>query len=492
MTSESFVAHPIVRVLDKPTASFTAVDLTDAVEQLGLTQVNLRYVGGDGRLKTLAFPIESREQLLEVLTHGERVDGSSIFEGVETSTSDVYIVPRHRTAFVNPFGHRPSLDVLCSFYDESGSPLAYASEQIVRRAAEVLTERTGMILEAFGELEYYLVDEPERIYPVEEERGYQESAPFSKGQRVREEVLRHLRAMGVQLKYAHGEVGNILEEHRQLVQHEIELSPVPLAEAADALVLTKWVVREVAYSHGLEVTFAPLVSAEGAGNGLHVHSRLVRDGANAIVGEEGINDTGRKLIAGYLSAATALTAFGNTVSTSYLRFSEGDESPQDICWGETDRTGLVRVPLAWNEGVMPGMLKHANPGTVQHVVDPEIHPQTIELRVGDGSADVHLLMAGMAVAARHGLEDPDSLAVAEKLSTTHGKKFDQLPSSCAESADELQKDRARFEADDVFPSELIDQVLTRRREDKNSKLTKAAAKNDEARAELIDQHWHVG
>ncbi|MEP1125345.1 MAG: glutamine synthetase family protein [Ilumatobacter sp.] len=492
MISESFVAHPIVRVLDKPSASFTADDLANAVEELGLTQVNLRYVGGDGRLKTLAFPINSRRHLLEVLTHGERVDGSSIFPAVQTSTSDVYIVPRHATAFVNPFGHRPSLDLLCSFYDESGAPFAFAREQIVRRAADVLADETGMVLEAFGELEYYLVDEAERIYPVEEERGYQESAPFSKGQRVREEVLGHLREMGVQLKYTHGEVGNVVDEQRQLVQHEIELSPMPLTEAADALVLAKWVVREVAYSHGLEVTFAPLVSTKGAGNGLHIHSRLVRDGANAIVGQHGINDTGRTVIAGYLSAAKALTAFGNTVPTSYLRFSEGDESPEDICWGETDRTGLVRVPLAWNEGVMPGMLEHANPDTSPTVVDPEIHPQTIELRVADGSADVHLLMAGMAVAARHGLEDPDSLAVAERLSTTDNDEFDQLPSSCSESADELEKVRVQFEADDVFPGELIDQVLEQLRSDENSKLVKSAAKNEEARAELIDRYWHVG
>ena len=86
--------HPIVRVLDKPLASLTADDLAQAVEELGLTQVNLRYVGGDGRLKALAFPINSRDRLLEVLTNGERVDSSSVFAGVETSTSDVYIVPR--------------------------------------------------------------------------------------------------------------------------------------------------------------------------------------------------------------------------------------------------------------------------------------------------------------------------------------------------------------------------------------------------------------
>lgn len=492
MATYAFEPHPIVRLLEKPAADFTGSDLVRAVEQLELRQVNLRYVGGDGRLKTIAFPVDSREHLVEVLMWGERVDGSSIFPGVEGEASDVYIVPRHRTAFVNPFGERPSLDVLCSFYDAEGKPLPYAREQVVRRAAELLTEETGMVLEAFGELEYYLVDEPERIYPVEEERGYQESAPFSKGQKVREQVLGHLAAMGVKLKYAHGEVGNILEEERQLVQQEIELWPAPIEQAADALVLTKWVVREVAYLHGLEATFAPSVSGDGAGNGLHIHSRLVSDGASAITDGDGVNDTGRRLIAGYLSAAKALTAFGNTVPTSYLRFVEGDESPEGICWGETDRTGLVRVPLAWGGDVLPGMIAHANPDSSEPIPEPAIHPQTVELRLGDGSADVHLLLAGMAVAARRGLSDPKSLKVAARLSTADHSRFEQLPSSCSESADALERERAAFEADGVFPAGLVDAVIDRLRSYDDAKLMKKAAKDDEVREDLVRRFWHVG
>ena len=495
MAIDALEPHPLVRLLGKPAADFTGSDLVRAVEQLELRQVNLRYVGGDGRLKTLTFPINSRDHLLEVLTRGERVDGSSVFASTDTDASDVYIVPRHRTAFLNPFGERPSLDVLCSFYDEDGEPLSYAREQIVRRAAVALTEETGLTLEALGELEYYLVDEAERIYPVEEESGYQESAPFSKGQQVREQVLGHLTAMGVALKYVHGEVGNILEVDRQLVQHEIEFQPVPIEQAADNLVLAKWVVREVAYAHGLEATFAPSVSGEGAGNGLHIHSRLVRNGASVIVGKDGLNDTGRRLIAGYLSAAKALTAFGNTVPTSYLRFTDGDESPEGICWGERDRSGLVRVPLAWRGDVLPAMVAHANPGSPragEPIIEPAIDPQTIEFRLGDGSADVHLLLAGMAIAARRGLTDPDALDVAERLNTADHDDFDQLPTSCAESADLLEADRDVFEADGVFPSLLIDAVLSRLREHDDAKLLETLAKDDDARDELVRKHWHVG
>jgi glutamine synthetase len=277
-----------------------------------------------------------------------------------------------------------------------------------------------------------------------------------------------------------------------LVQHEIEFWPAPVEQAADALVVAKWVVREVAYAHGLEVTFAPSVSSDGAGSGLHVHSRLVRDGANAIMGEEGINDTGRRLIAGYLSAAKALTAFGNTVPTSYLRFTDGDESPEGICWGEADRTGLVRVPLAWGGTCCPAWSPTPTPTAPSRSPEPAIHPQTVELRLADGSADVHLLLAGMAVAARRGLSDPDSLELAARLSTADHDDFEQVPSSCADSADALESERAMFEADDVFPSALVDALLDRLRAYDDATLMKKLAKDDDARDELVQRHWHVG
>ena len=55
MATDVFEPHPLVRLLEKPAADFTCSDLVRAVEQLELRQVNLRYVGGDGRLKTVAF-----------------------------------------------------------------------------------------------------------------------------------------------------------------------------------------------------------------------------------------------------------------------------------------------------------------------------------------------------------------------------------------------------------------------------------------------------
>ena len=92
--------------------------------------------------------------------------------------------------------------------------------------------------------------------------------------------------------------------------------------------------------------------------------------------------------------------------------------------------------------------------------------QTVEFRCPDGSANIHLLLAGLAVAARHGLEMDGALEVAEKLyvdvnifDPEHKKvqsNLPQLPSSCWEAAQCLLRDRVIYERDEVFPPVAID------------------------------------
>ena len=65
--------------------------------------VNFMYPADDNRLKTLNFVINSEDYLDSILTFGERVDGSSLFPFIEAGNSDLYVIPRYATAFVDPF-----------------------------------------------------------------------------------------------------------------------------------------------------------------------------------------------------------------------------------------------------------------------------------------------------------------------------------------------------------------------------------------------------
>ena len=85
----SLSPNPLVQALDKPAQEFTKADIIGYIEDNRISMLNLRYVGGDGRLKTLNFAIQSKAHLDRVLTLGERVDGSSLFTFVEATSSDL-------------------------------------------------------------------------------------------------------------------------------------------------------------------------------------------------------------------------------------------------------------------------------------------------------------------------------------------------------------------------------------------------------------------
>ena len=485
----------LIKALGKLPAEFTRADIIRFVEQNEIRMLNFRYVAGDGRLKKLNFVINSKAHLDRVLAMGERVDGSSLFPFVAADSSDLYVVPRFRSAFVNPFADVPTLDLICSFYDNRGEPLESAPEYIVRKAQSALTERTGLVMEALGELEYYLFSEIDTIYPIVEQKGYHESHPFSKWGLVRREVMQLVSEMGGTIKYGHAEVGNIISGDLEMVQHEIEFLPAPIEDAADQLVTAKWAIREVAYRHGLEVSFAPKIIVGQAGSGMHVHTRFTKDGVNVMADDGGLTDTAKKVIAGYLMCSKSLTAFGNTVPTSFLRLVPHQEAPTSICWGDRNRSVLVRVPLGW-QGVGDRMLRHANP---LEPADSNVrieNNQTVELRSPDGSANVYMLLAGMAVAARYGLEHPDALGIAERLyvkaDASKVEGLEQLPASCSESADGLEADRAHYEDGGVFPAGLIDAIVGRLKSYDDLNLSERLVGDSEALKALVSEHLHCG
>lgn len=485
--------NKLVQYLDKSEKDFTKKDIIKFVEENDIKMLNFRYVGGDGRLKTLNFVINSKKHLDRILSTGERVDGSNLFSYIPASSSDLYVVPRYRTAFLNPFTEFPTVDLLCSYYTSEGKPLASSPENIIKKAYNVLKERTGFSFEVLGELEYYLLSEIDSIYPIIEQKGYHESHPFSKWGTVRREAMKAISEIGGQIKYGHAEVGNIISGELEMVQHEIEFLPEPAPEAADQLVLAKWAIRETAYKYGMEVSFAPKIIVGHAGSGMHIHTLLVKDGKNMMVDRNGLSDTAKKLIAGFLMLSPSLTAFGNTVPTSFLRLVPHQEAPTSICWGDRNRSVLVRVPLGW-VGV-DNMIRDANPDEPEDSVE-YTNNQTVEFRSPDGSANIHQLLAGLTVAALHGLEHNDSLRIAEDLyvsvDASTVKKIKQLPASCWEAAEMLLKDREIYEKYGVFPKGMIDKLARDLKLHEDKDLSEKLFGNADALRELVNKYIHCG
>ncbi|MFO8053797.1 MAG: glutamine synthetase family protein [Bacteroidales bacterium] len=489
--------HPIEEYLEKPSSEFTRSDLIKYFKDNQIEMVNLRYTGGDGRLKTLNFAIQSRAHLEEVLTSGERVDGSSLFNHIEAGSSDLYVVPRYKTAFINPFAEIPSMDILCSFFDKDGHPLSNAPENILRKANETLKQQTGYEFHAMGELEYYIISEEDTLFPTKDQAGYHEASPFNKWEHFRNEALRLISYCGGAVKYGHSEVGNFTKNGIAYEQNEIEFLPVAVEDAADHLLVAKWILRALAYQYGVTLTFAPKITAGKAGSGMHVHTKLVKDGKSVMTENGKLSDTAKKAIAGYLDLGGSLTAFGNTIPTSYLRLVPHQEAPTNICWGDRNRSVLVRVPLGWAGGA--DMAKIANPLEEETTSDPR-EKQTVEFRAPDGSADIYLLLAGLAVAARHGLQMKNALEYAqktyvdvnifEKEHKDKQKTLKGLPASCVESAERIKQDKEVYTQYGVFPDSMIDSIANSLKAFKDETLRKEIEYNHDKTMDIVRKYIH--
>ena len=98
MRQEDLKLNPnrLVQFLQKPMREFTKADILKVIEEFEIEMIKFRYMANDGRLKTLNFVINSMEHADEILTSGERVDGSSLFPFLEAGSSDLYVIPRFR------------------------------------------------------------------------------------------------------------------------------------------------------------------------------------------------------------------------------------------------------------------------------------------------------------------------------------------------------------------------------------------------------------
>ena len=159
----------------------------------------------------------------------------------------------------------------------------------------------------------------------------------------------------------------------------------------------------------------------------------------------------------------------------------------------------MRVPLGWS--VNHSMSALANP-----LEDPKdfVVPdkQTVEMRSGDGSADIYNMLAGLVTAARTGFEMPDALEVARRTYVDvniHDKKneallnsLEQLPASCHESALCLEKNRALYEKDGIFSKSLIDGTIARLKAYRDEHIRHEASSDPKKMKELVRKYYYCG
>ncbi len=470
------LSNPVSVMLKKEPKDFTREDLIRVIQEKEIERITFHYTGIDGKIKELRIPIAGKRQAEIILTDGERVDGSSLFKGiVGAGSSDMYVVPVYKTAFLNPFDDK-SLDFVCRFLNKDGERASFAPDNILHNAHELLKKNTGLELWALGELEFYLLGIPDNnLFPMPKQRGYHASAPYAKSVEILNEMLKYITQISGNVKYAHHEVGyleNLQSDFPELKgrsaeQVEVEFLPTPIEDTGDIIVLSRWIIRNVAYRHGFTATFVPKLEAGHAGNGMHFHLQLMKDGKNIMTSAEGdLTKEAKMLIGGLCQYAPSLTAFGNMVTASYLRLVPHQEAPTRVCWSEMNRSALIRVPLGWNK--VSNLASVVNEGKIEPLQEKPLR-QTVEIRSPDGSGNSHLLLSGITMAAEWGLtKEKESLELTKQcyVSTNiHDTNqapadLDDLATSCVESSEKLLQHRNLYERNNIFPAQVISHVAS--------------------------------
>jgi glutamine synthetase len=191
---------------------------------------------------------------------------------------------------------------------------------------------------------------------------------------------------------------------------------------------------------------APNILIGEAGNGMHVHIHLFKNGQPLFYdknGYAGLSKEALYFIGGLLRHAPALLAITNPSTNSYKRLVPGYEAPVSICFATSNRSAVIRIPA--------------------YAKTPE--SKRFEFRSSDATCNPYLGFAAMLMAGLDGIHqkiDP----VAEgygpydvnlyTLSPEEQAKIKSLPKSLDEALDALEKDHDFLLAGGVFPARLIE------------------------------------
>ena len=262
---------------------------------------------------------------------------------------------------------------------------------------------------------------------------------------IRSEISKQMQKAGIQIKYHHHEVG-------RMGQSEVEVTFTPFLSAADNIMLTKHIVRNVALRYGLSATFMPKPAEGEPGSGMHFHMFMTDKQKRIFFDQDGYccaSQTALSAIAGILHHAPAVCAFSNATVNSYHRLVSGQEAPAYRFFSGPNRSAAVRIP------------SYAR--TAESI--------RFEYRVPDGSSNPYLSMSAILMAAIDGMKkemNPEALGygpIDENVFTDdyNTENLHRLPANLGEALDALETDREFLEEGSVFSKEMIDCYLEMKR-----------------------------
>ncbi len=411
--------------------------------------IDLKVCDLQGRLHHLTLPF-SEKTLQKLLQEGVGFDGSSYgFRRVENS--DMIMKPDLSTCMIDPFRQAVTLSCFTRVFntDAQNTPYRYDLRNMAVKAEQLLRKYGIGHSSMWGpEFEFYIlnavefkVNSRESYVKIDSEEqfgfnGYHIANPFDLYDDFRDEATRLLIKSGIPVKYHHHEVGN-------LGQQEIEIFFNDLLTSADHIILTKYILHNLAAEHDLRLTFMPKPIYQQAGSGMHLHHFVVNKALQNVFYQKGgyanLNQTALYYIGGILKHAPALCAFTNPTTNSYKRLVPGVEAPTAINFGQANRASCVRIP--------------------RYIKNPQ--EARFEYRPPDATANPYLALTAILLAGIDGVInkiDP----VKEGYGPYEADEFDPkiimryLPFSLNAALDALKEDYQFLLRDGIFDINLIE------------------------------------
>lgn len=332
-------------------------------------------------------------------------------------------------------------------YTQDGAPHVQCSRSLLRRLVGELAEE-GLSVRAAIEVEWALGEgagppgsDPHTFRPALTGPAYGMTRHVEVSDYARD-LLEALDAQGVAVDQFHPEYA--------AGQLEVSVGAQDPVAAADTALLVRSTIQAISVAHGLRASFSPEVTADGMGNGGHVHLSLWRGAENLMNGGPGtfgLTEDGEAFTAGLLTHLPGLLAVGCPSVASYLRLVPSHWAGVYAVWGLENREAAVRF-----------------------VTGPSGNRQAaanVEVTCVDGAANPYLLLGGLLAAGRAGLGTgaalPDPVGIDPGTLTEEGRRevgIAALPTSLAEAVAAFEQDGVLLTA---FGPELATTIAEIRR-----------------------------
>ena len=330
-------------------ATTAADSLRADLEAKGVRYALASFVDLHGVSKAKAVPLAHLGQMLA----GSELFTGAALDGVpqEVSDNEVAAVPDPSTCTVLPW--QPELAWFASDLHLQGEPFTACSRNILQRVrAEAAS--MGYRFNLGIETEFFVLkrDADGRAVPFSDRDTLEKPAYDVRGLLDNLPWLDELVGAMNQLGW-----GVYSFDHEDGPgQFETDFDYADALTMADRLTFFKLMAKEIAHRHGLIASFMPKPFGDRTGSGAHYNMSLadVETGQNLFLSESGAPGTVSRLadhfIAGILRHAAAICAVIAPTVNSYKRLvAQGSMSgftwaPVFICYGNNNRTNMLRIP----------------------------------------------------------------------------------------------------------------------------------------------------